>query len=51
MRYEDYRKLFPMMDYAEKLKAITENLDHVLSVCEKENRIDDIRKAADKYEA
>lgn len=50
MRYEDTRKLFPMMNYTEKLKAICENLDHVLSVCEKENRIDDIRSAANKYE-
>lgn len=50
MRYEDTRKLFAMMNYADKFKAICENLDHVLSVCEKENRIDDIRKAADQYE-
>jgi len=51
MKYEDVRKLFPMMEYADKLKAICENLDHVLSVCEKEDRIDDIRKSANQYEA
>ena len=50
MNYEDTRKLFKMMSYTEKLNAICDNLDHVLSVCEKENRIDDIRKAADQYE-
>ena len=41
MRYEDARKLFPMMDYAEKFNAI----------CEKEDRINNIRSAADQYEA
>lgn len=51
MKYEDVRKLFPMMEYTEKLKVICENLDHVLSVCEKEDRIDNIRSAADQYEA
>ena len=51
MNYEDVRKLFPMMSYDEKLKVICENLDHVLSVCEKEDRIDNIRSAADQYEA
>ena len=51
MKYEDVRKLFPMMEYADKLKVICENLDHVLLVCEKEDRIDNIRSAADQYEA
>ena len=50
MKYEDARKLFPMMAYTEKLKVICENLDHVLSVCEKEDRIEDIRKSANQYE-
>ena len=51
MKYEDARKLFPMMAYAEKLNIICENLDYVLSVCEKEDRIDNIRSAANQYEA
>jgi hypothetical protein len=51
MKYEDVRKLFPMMEYADKFKIICENLDHVLSVCEKEDRIDNIRSAANQYEA
>ena len=51
MSYEDVRKLFPMMEYADKLKVICENLDHVLSVCEKEDHIDNIRSAANQYEA
>lgn len=48
--YKDVEKLFPMMEYTNKFKAICENLDHVLLVCEKEDRIDDIRSAADQYE-
>lgn len=51
MKYEDVRKLFPMMEYTDKFKAICENLEHVLSVCEKEDRIEDIRSAANQYEA
>jgi hypothetical protein len=50
MKYEDARKLFPMMEYTERFKVICENLDHVLSVCEKEDRIDSIRSAANQYE-
>lgn len=50
MKYEDARKLFPIMSYTEKLNIICENLDHVLLVCDKEDRIDNIRKAANQYE-